>query len=285
VIGRLKPGVTAAQAQAEMNRIHAQLAQENAGAHAGWQVRVEPVRETIAGNARPGLLLGIGAVILVLLTACVTIANLLVARAAFRRREWAVRIALGASRLQVFREFLTDGLLLSLAGAAAGLPLAYGTIALVVWLYPELPRVEEIGINLPVLAFTLTAALLSAILFSSIPALVAMRQDIQQTLKQGGRGGSPGRWQQRARQWLVVSQVIFAVVLLVGAGLLLRSFSNLLNVHPGFDMRNTLVFDLEIPYSDSNWANTIRIPPPMSGAQSSSPLRCFRSSTVVTTII
>jgi putative ABC transport system permease protein len=250
VIGRLKPGVTVAQAQAEVEAIHQQLARENPGVYAGWTPEVESVREAIAGRARPALLLAIGAVLLVLLTACVTVANLLLARAANRQREWAIRIAMGASRWQVFSQLLMDGLLLSLLGAAAGLPLAYAAIRLLVWLQPELPRAGEIAINLPVMAFTLLVALLSAVSFSLAPAIATIRQDIQHTLKDGGRGGTPGRRQHRVRSWLVAAEVACAVVLLVGAGLLLRSFANLLQVHPGFEMDKTLVFDLELPYPE-----------------------------------
>jgi predicted permease len=250
VIARLKRDVTVAQAQAEVDAIHQQLAREVPGVYAGWRVVVESAREATSARARPALLLAIAAVLLVLLTATVTVANLLLARAAGRQREWAIRLAMGASRWQVFRELLTDGLLLSLAGAAAGLPLAYGAVRLLVWLQPELPRAQEIAMNLPVLVFTLAVALLSALLFSVAPAVDAVRQDIQHTLKEGGRGGSPGRRQHRVRGWLVASEVACAVVLLVGAGLLLRSFANLLHVQPGFDMERTLVFDLDLPYAE-----------------------------------
>jgi putative ABC transport system permease protein len=250
VIGRLKPGVTVPQAQADVDAIHQQLAREQPGIYAGWKPQVESVREAMSGRATPALLLALGAVLLVLLTASATVANLLLARAASRRREWAIRLAMGASRRQVVSQLLTEGVLLSLLGAAAGLPLAYGAIRLLVWLQPELPRAGEIRINLPVLAFTLAVALLSAMIFSLAPAIATARQDIQHALKDGGRGGSQGRRQQGVRGWLVPAEVACAVVLLAGAGLLLRSFANLLEVHPGFDMERALVFDLELPYAD-----------------------------------
>jgi putative ABC transport system permease protein len=250
VIGRLKPGVSVRQAQAEVDAIHQQLARENPGAYAGWKPQVESVRDTIAGRARPALMLALATVALVLITASVTVANLLLARAASRQREWAIRLAMGASGWQVFAQLLTDGLLLSLLGAAAGLPLAHAAIRLLVWLQPELPRSAEIQINVTVLAFTLIVALVSAVLFSLAPALATIRQDVQHALKDGGRGGTSGRRQQHVRGWLVASEVACAVVLLVGAGLLLRSFANLLHVDPGFDLNRTLVFDVELPYSD-----------------------------------
>jgi putative ABC transport system permease protein len=140
VVGRLKPGITVAQAQAEMDVIERQLAQEKPSVYAGWQIVVEPLREATSGRAKPALLLSMGAVFLVLLAASITIANLLIAQAAVRQREWALRMALGASRWRVLREWALQGLLLSLLGVSAGLPLAYGGIRLLIWLQPELSR-------------------------------------------------------------------------------------------------------------------------------------------------
>jgi predicted permease len=251
VVGRLKPGVTVAQAQAEISTIQQQLAREHPGVYAGWQVEVESVRDAMVGRARPALLVAAGAVWLVLFTACMTVANLLLARAAGHQREWAVRTAMGATRWQLFKELLTDGMVLATFGMAAGLPLAAAAIAVLGWLHPDLPRAGAVTLNLPVLAMTLSVTALSALVFSVVPLVAVARQDIQQTLKQGGRSSTSGHGQHLVRRGLVVSQVACAVVLLVGAGLLLRSLARLLDVDPGFDMDRTLVFDLDLPYSDA----------------------------------
>ncbi len=246
-IGRLKNGVTPARAGAEMNAIMAQLAREHGG-DAGWSVLVIPLLREITGTSRRPLMVLLGAVGMVLLIACVNAANLQLARAAVRRREMAVRLALGAARGRLIRLLLTESLSISVLGGAAGAILAvFGVKVLVAMLPAGFPRAHEIHLNLAVFAFTLVISLGAGILFGLVPALQSSRTDVQRDLREGGRGASGSVRHLRMRNVLVVSEVALACVLLTGAGLLMRSFVNLLRADPGFRGARVLTAGVGLP--------------------------------------
>jgi predicted permease len=223
-IGRLRPGVTAEQAKAEMNAIMTQLGREHDDDQ-GWQVLVIPLYDEIVGTNRRMLLMLLGAVGMVLLIACANSANLLLARAAARQREVAVRLALGAPRRRLVRQMLTESLLISLLGGALGALLAIGGVKMLVTLLPAgFPRVSEIHVNAMVFGFTLLISVVTGVVFGLAPALQASRTDPRQGLHEGGRGATGSARQQRLRSVLVIAEVSLACVLLIGAGLMLRSF-------------------------------------------------------------
>ena len=249
-IGRLKPGITPAQAQADMDRGHAQPGKvtfPDTDKGIGARIRsTEGIDGT--GEVRPFLLVLLAAVGFVLLLACVNVASLLLARAAARRREFAVRTALGASRRRVVCQLLTESLLLGIVSGGIGLLLAaWGTHAALKLAPMGLPRVDEIGLDFRVLAFTTLLSLLSGTLFGLVPAWKTSQADPQTALKEGGRGASGTH--NRAQSAFVVAEVAVALVLLIGAGLMVRSLARLANVDPGFNPSNVLTFGLSLPPS------------------------------------
>jgi predicted permease len=247
-IGRLKRGVTLGAASAEMNAIMAQLAKEHPNGDSGWHVLVIPLYREIVGANERMLFVLLGAVGLVLLIACANAANLLLARATSRRREIAVRKALGAARSRLVRQMLTESLLISImGGVGAALIAIFGVKALVAMLPADFPRLHEIHVDLAVFGFTLVIALATGLFFGLVPALHSSREDINQNLREGARGSTGSARHLRLRNILVVSEVTLACVLLIGAGLLLRSFVNLLQTDPGFRAERVLTASIALP--------------------------------------
>jgi putative ABC transport system permease protein len=246
-VGRVKRGVPLEQARAEMDTITRRIEQQNAETSAGWGVTLIPFREYLLGNTRIALLVLMGAVVFVLLIACANVANLLLARAASRTSEIAVRIALGASRARLIRQLLTESVLLSVISGAVGLLLAAWGIRLLAALGPDsIPQVKEIGINTTVLGFTVLVALLTGIIFGLAPAFHLSKTDLNETLKEGGRPAASFAPRNRLRTLLVVSEVSLALVLLIGAGLMLRSFWRLSDVDPGLKADNVLTMGISL---------------------------------------
>jgi predicted permease len=247
-IGRLKPGVTVEQARADMNGIALNLARSYPVTNKNTHVVVTPLRERMVHDIRPTLLLLLASVGFVLLIACSNVANLLLVRAAGRAREFAIRSVLGASARRVARQVLTESLLLSIVGGGLGLLVAWwGTQTGLMVLPKALPRANDIGIDPRVLLFTLVVTIVAGVLFGLVPAWKTSRSDSHETLKRGGRGGSGTR--HRTQSILVVVELALAVVLLIGAGLAIRSLARLWAVDPGFDPQNVLSFDLAFPSS------------------------------------
>ena len=235
-VGRLRPGSMLQSASAELNAIAGDLARKYPDTNSGRSIVVVPLHEEVVGNVRPALLVLLGAVALVLLIACVNVANLLLARAAARSREMAIRAALGASRLRVVRQLLIESFLLALFGAIGGLVFAWWGLDLLVALGPgDLPRADEIAINPAVGAFTFCVAISSMFLFGLLPSLQLSRRDVSASLQQGAKGSTGAVYSNRLRGLLIISQVALSLLLLIGAGLLLRTFVNLRATKPGFD--------------------------------------------------
>jgi len=248
VLGRLKSGVTPGQATAEMNALTAQLAREHPDFDNGFRVRLIPLFQEVIGKSQRLLLVLMGAVGFVLLIACANAANLLLARATARTREIAVRAALGAGRLRLIRQMLTESILISLVGAAFGALIAIaGVRALVVLLPPDFPRAHTIHVDATVFAFTFAIALITGILFGLAPALQTSRADLTQALRESGRSTTGSGRQLHLRSLLVVAEVSLAFVLLIGAGLMLRSFINLLHTDPGFRAEHVLTASISLP--------------------------------------
>ena len=240
-LGRLKPGVTLQQAQADLDSLTHHLEQIYPDADKGIGARLRPLRQEMVGHIQPFLLVLLAAVGFVLLIACVNVANLMLARSDARVREFALRSALGASRPQLVRQLLVESLLLAVTGGAAGVLLASWGSSAALRLIPEtVPRAAEVSLDGRVLAFTLLITLLSGILFGLYPALRLSASGVQENLKEGGRGSSGGRHQMRGA--LVVTEMALALVLLCGAGLMLRTLQHLWNVNPGFNPRNVMTF-------------------------------------------
>ena len=246
-VGRLKDGVTVEQARAELDTIAARLEQQYPTDNTDQGVRLNPLLDSMVSESRPVLLLLSAAVIVVLLVACANVANLLLARGTGRLREFALRAAIGADRGRLVRQMLTESAALSLLGAAGGLLLAFwATRALTGLAATGIPRADQIGLNVTVLGFAVAAAMLTSVVFGLLPALHLSRQDLNDALKEGGRsqGAALGRG---ARELLIVAEVAMSIVLLIGAGLLIRSLWQLQQVEPGFSADKVLAMEVSLP--------------------------------------
>jgi putative ABC transport system permease protein len=248
VAGRMRPGVTVEAARAEVVAIAQRLAEQYPDSNARQSMTVRPALESIVGDLRPALLILLGAVALVLLIACANVANLMLARAATRYKEIALRTALGAGRARVVRQLLTESVVLSSSAGLLGLLLAYAGIRGLLALIPDnTPRVETVSLDPTVLAFTFVVAVGTGLLFGLIPARQAGRIDTTEALKESARGSSAGPARTRARSVLVVAEVSLALVLLIGAGLLLKSFARLVEADPGFDPTGVVTMSVNLP--------------------------------------
>ena len=248
MIARLKPGVTLAQAQADMDTLSARLEQQYPDSNTNIRVDVAGLKEQLTGSAGRALWILFGAVGCVLLIACANVANLLLARAASRQSEMAVRTALGASRRHLVQELLIECVLLSLSAGLIGLVLAYLGVPLMTSLSPGgIPRVDEIGISWNVLSFTLTISVLTGLICGIVPAFQFSRFQLTEELKEGKKGASGGVRHRRSLDILVVIEIAAALVLVAGAGLMIRSFRSVVEVDPGFNPRNVLTFSAVLP--------------------------------------
>lgn len=248
VVGKLKPGVTLSQAEAELNTIIARVAAEHPETKAaGQQVVIKPLAEHLFGNARPALWALLAATSLLLLIGAANVANLLLAQASVRRREFAVRAALGAGRWQIVRQLMCESAVLAVCGGATGVVLAYWLIDLLVWVAPaNIPRIETVTLNGTVLLFSLLMTLLTACLAGLAPALTASRVNLNESLCEGSSKLASGNSGKRLRSSLVVAEIAITLVLLIGATLILRSFLNLSRVDLGFDPHNVLTMQLRL---------------------------------------
>ena len=252
-IGRLKEGVTLDQAQTDTDLIAAQLEQQYPDSNTGWSLRLIPLREILVGGSRTMLFILFGAVGFVLLIACANVANLLLVRAAARQKEIAMRTALGASRLRIIRQMITESLLLAIFGGALGALLAVAGVKLLVSLGEDnIPRTANVKIDATVLAFTLLISLATGLLFGLAPAIRTMKENLVDALKDGIRRGSEATVKNRTRSLLVVFESAIAVMLLIAAGLLIRSLVALQNVDPGFDPNNVLTLRVDLPRQKYN---------------------------------
>jgi putative ABC transport system permease protein len=254
-VGRLKPGITLAQAKADMETIAQRLAPTRPASRKKWGITLIPLHEQVVGKISSTLWILFGAVGFVLLIACVNVANLLLARAAARQKEMTIRAALGAGRLRIVRQLLTESLLLAVIGGSGGALLAVGAVKLFsASTLNSLPRAEEVTVDAWVLMFTLLVSILTGTIFGLTPALQASNPSLNETLKEGGRSSTGSR--SRLRNALVVAEIALSLVLLVGAGLLLKSFLRLQNVNPGFDPHNVLTMQTTLP--KAQYPDTVR---------------------------
>src|SRR6185437_2415549 len=247
-IGRLKPGVALQQAREDMDRVSRELAAAYPRIDSARSANIIPLKEEMVGNIRPILLVLLGAVVLVLLIACVNVANLLLARSTVRQHEFAIRIALGAGQQRVIRQLLTESILLALAGGALGLLLAkFGTVAALAAVPRTLPRAENIGLDVRVLLFTFVVSIFSGIVFGLAPAWKAVRSNLSSTLTETGRAVAGPRG--GAQTVFVVGEMAMALVLLICAGLMIRTLFQLWGLNPGFNPKNIMTFELSGPSS------------------------------------
>jgi putative ABC transport system permease protein len=248
VMARMKPGVTLAQANADMQSVAAHIGQEFPKSNKGWSAVVEPLQnDFLDRNVKRALWMMLGAVGFVLLIACANVANLLLARGTARQSEIAVRAALGATRKQLFGQFLTESLALAIMGGALGVGLAWALLKVILALMPQytLPSEADVRLNVPVLLFTMAGTMLAGVLFGCVPALQAARLNLNDTLKEGGRSGGAGK--HRVRHALVLAEFALALILLAAAGLAVHSFWNLTRVDMGFRTDHLLTFNLPMP--------------------------------------
>ena len=250
-IGRLKPGVTREQAQARLTAMAAQLRHDfptDYPPQAQWTIEIQPLQDTLVGNVRPMLLVLLGAAILIVFIVSLNIANLLLARASGRQQEMALRLALGASRGRMVRQMLTESMLLSLIGGAAGIATAVGTLGFILRFVPSnVPRLNEVRIDWVVLAFALLISILTGLAFGLAPALHSAKGALSSAIREGGRGSGYSTKTGRLRDVLIVSELAFAVILMVGAGLLLRTLRDLLQENPGFNPTQVVAANMQLP--------------------------------------
>jgi predicted permease len=249
-IGLLKPGISRKQAQSRLNAFAAQLRAEYATdypAGSGWSIEVEPLQESLVGNVRPMLLVLMGAVALIILLASVNVANLLLARASGRQQEMAVRLAMGASRARMIRQLLTESMMLSLVSGVVGVLTAIAALHFVQFLPARIPRLAEVQVDWTVLSFALLVSLLVGLGFGLVPALQSSKAEIAVAIREGARGSGTSGKTSRLRGLLIASESALAVVLMVGAGLLLRTFWGLLQENPGFNPSRIVAANLYLP--------------------------------------
>ena len=260
-IARLNSNVDLKQAQTQISAINAQLAKQFYQTNKGWDAFLSPLHERVVREVKPSLLALLGAVGFVLLIACANVANLLLARSAARQKEIAIRAAMGASRSRVLRQMLTESILLSAIGGIAGLLLSVWLTELLMSIVPEgAPRLDQVGIDYRVLTFALGISALTGILFGLVPALQASKLDVTSALKEGGRGAE-GHRRTSARSLLLIGEVALSLMLLVGAGLLIKSFLRLQEVRPGFNAHNVLIANVALPgakYKDQQFVEFFR---------------------------
>ena len=250
LITRLRSGASTAQAQAELNKIIANWIQTYRDNYSGggFGARIYPLQDQVVGGMRTGLAILLGAVVFVLLIACANLATMLLARASARERELAIRVALGAGQWRLLRQVLTESVLLAVAGAAGGIILSIWGLELLKQIGARtIPRLGEVGVDLTVLIVTAVVAVGTGILFGLIPAFASAKPELTEALKEGGRGSTSGARRNQVRNSLVVAEIALALVLLVGAGLLLKSYARVQNIDPGFDRRNVLTAEIDLP--------------------------------------
>ena len=258
-IGRLKPGLTLAQAQARLTAMAAQLRRDFPTDYpplAQWTIEIQPLQETLVGKVRPMLLVLLGAVVLIVLIVSLNIANLLLARASGRQQEMAVRLALGASRGRLVRQMLTESMLLSLIGGVGGIATAVGILGFILRFVPSnVPRLSEVRIDWVVLAFALLVSILTGLMFGLAPALHSAKGALSSAIREGGRGSGYSAKTGRLRDVLIVSEVGFALILMVGAGLLLRTLRDLLQENPGFNPTQIVTANIQLPNPNESEAD------------------------------
>ena len=251
VVGRLNPGVSVSQARTEMSAISVGIAAENPETNRGWGANVTPALEQLVGDFRTLVVVLAGAAALVLLIGCVNVANLVLARSSKSQREFAIRATLGAGRGQLLRRSLAESFTLVFLGGAFGLGLAFAGVAVLRRVLPaDIPRIDEVGIDGSVLAFTAIASVFAGVVFGLYPALSAMRPRLLDVLQDGGRGGSGGRTSRRLLNGMIAGQVALALLLLLSAGVMIKSFSRLLQVEPGFRTEDVMVATMSLPRNE-----------------------------------